>query len=338
MMRSVACTAAVAAAVAVLTGAATATANDVAASAKQYGHSSCYQQKYKCGEDYSKCTYEYGVCVQFGCHKDVSYSCPYEAREKYDCLKKVDETYTVTERKSYQDTQWVKGGCEKDGKIKYDCNKTYDEACKKQREVSFRCTKTRTVDCQKEKDATCTRRKYKQCFHPSKTESYPCTKYYKKEVYCSNGSSYGYDGKKCYENIAYQGTCTKQVGGGSYDCSYDESYPCKKKYDAKCEQSFDALCKRTETYDAKCSVTKWVGGGCEKDGKVKYDCNVTTTKYYDEQVQKTRTVSKWVPGGCERTVTKPNTCTKREWDSKCCAKKEDKKTCEDKYCTKTVCN
>lgn len=170
MMRSVACTAAVAAAVAVLTGAATATANDVAASAKQYGHSSCYQQKYKCGEDYSKCTYEYGVCVQFGCHKDVSYSCPYEAREKYDCLKKVDETYTVTERKSYQDTQWVKGGCEKDGKIKYDCNKTYDEACKKQREVSFRCTKTRTVDCQKEKDATCTRRKYKQCFHPSKTE------------------------------------------------------------------------------------------------------------------------------------------------------------------------
>lgn len=158
------------------------------------------------------------------------------------------------------------------------------------------------------------------------------------QVYCSNGSSYGYDGKKCYENISYQSTCTKQVGGGSYDCSYDEVYKCKKSYDAKCEKRFDALCKRTETYDAQCSVTKWVKGGCEKDGKVKYDCNVTTTKYYDEEVTKTRSVTKWIRGGCERTVTKANTCKRQEWDSKCCAKKEDKKSCPDKYCYKTVCS
>lgn len=173
--------AAVAAAVAVLTGTATAADDAVEASAKQYGRN-CYQQKYKCGLDYDKCSYQYGVCVQYGCNKEVSFSCPYKAKEKYDCNKTYDEQYKVKERRSYQDTQWVKGGCEKDGKVKYDCNKTYNESCKKQREVTYKCTKTQTVNCKKERDATCTRRVNKQCYGSPKTESYPCSKVYKKEV------------------------------------------------------------------------------------------------------------------------------------------------------------
>ncbi|KAK1860123.1 hypothetical protein I4F81_002712 [Pyropia yezoensis] len=279
MMKAVALTAAVAVVAVGLTRVAAAD-DDVAGVAVKYG--SCGTERYKCGTDYSRCSTKYGVCLRYGCKRDLTYAC--EKTESYDCDKTVYESYTKSVRKT-------RG-----------CDKKVDEECTKYRKVSYTCSKQR--------EETCTRRKHKTCYKSWRTESYTCTKTEQKEVSCSNGRTYGYDGKKCYKSHSYEGTCSKQVGVGGYDCGVEERYTCTKSY--------DATCHKDEAYTATCTVVKWA-----------------TCEYY-EDVKAQRPVTKWVKNGCSRTVS--GRCKSGEkYDDKCCAERGDKKVCEDKWCTRSKC-
>lgn len=255
MMKAVALTAAVAVVAVGLTRVAAAD-DDVAGVAVKYG--SCGTERYKCGTDYSRCSTKYGVCLRYGCKRDLTYAC--EKTESYDCDKTVYESYTKSVRKT-------RG-----------CDKKVDEECTKYRKVSYTCSKQR--------EETCTRRKHKTCYKSWRTESYTCTKTEQKEVSCSNGRTYGYDGKKCYKSHSYEGTCSKQVGVGGYDCGVEERYTCTKSYDATChkDEAYTATCTvrrgQTPTRHRRCRTVPPSGVGAERGVRGGTECVGVRARVY----------------------------------------------------------
>lgn len=301
--------------------------------------SGCRTVQEKCGQT---CTTA-KACAKYGCNKEVAVKCTKLVSSKFDChvtrtvdcKKRVYKTYACDK----WSTEWVADGCEKRVTKKYGCHKEVKATCEKSRIVSVACDVKKQVPCKKQVPHKCTKQVAKQCFKVEK-KSAACTKTYRKQVNCANGSSIDYNGKACYETIAYPSTCKTEVKT-PFDCSYHTTYDCTKTVDATCEKTVKSLCQKAEKVGVPCTKKEWSHDGCSHEVTEKYGCHKSVKKAatcgYTEEVAAKCEEKKWVKGGCTKTEKRDALCKKNVWDGKCCAAHKDVKTCKDKFCPKKVC-
>ncbi|GAB0495762.1 hypothetical protein MMPV_007067 [Pyropia vietnamensis] len=243
-----------------------------------------------------------------GMPKQSPYTCSYTVAKRYDCHVETQAPCKKPIWRSYSCDKWswgwVANGCERAVKKAYGCIKEVAGKCTKERDVTVACEVTKKVACKKAVRA-------------------PCDKTYRKAVTCAKAHNYGYDGKPCYEEISYKGTCTTEQ-------------------DTQCEVKSKGLCKKTQTYVVSCVKKEWSADGCTREVTEKYGCmkNTKSTSkcwYKEPPAETTCVVKKWVKDGCRKMVRHTGQCMAWTWEPNCCAHSEMVHTCKDKWCPVTEC-